>query len=185
MILASVYNLHEFGLVLGLIELLIGTTFIYLIFREKQKPSNSNGAAYVEASINDATTEPLPTSNKSKYSKGIPWCTFFTFTIIMGLVAFARLLSLCMRMEWRNDLGSKFPDSCGDWAESDGCTRISLYKDGCTRAKSIPDKYSIMYGYGVSAEEINHNISECVDRNLSGGKIIYPDDLSRSKNPSK
>ena len=73
---------------------------------------------------------------------------FVTLIVIIGLLGLVRLLALCMRTEWRSDLGDNFPDACGEWAKSNGCTRIEVENDQCTRPDKIVSENSIIFPAG-------------------------------------
>ena len=65
--------------------------------------------------------------------------------VIIGLLALIRLSSLLGQSGWRNDLGEAFPSACGDWAEAQGCTRVTLEEAGCTRPDKIEQENSIVF----------------------------------------
>ena len=111
------------------------------------------------------------------------WILFVIFVSFVGVLGSVRLISLSMRTSWRTDLGSTFPTACGSWAAGNGCTRVTLEKDGCTR----PDKISTENGLIVSStddELINGVIASCVD-DLSGAKLMSPDNFESSKKSSQ
>ena len=76
------------------------------------------------------------------------WVLFVTLTVLVGLLAIVRITALSIHSGWRSDLDSDggllFPQECGSWAESDGCTRIELSQDGCVRPKDITTDNSII-----------------------------------------
>ena len=73
------------------------------------------------------------------------WVIYICLTIFVGFLAIIRIIALTSRMSWRESVNGNFPTACGDWAEANGCTRISLYETGCTRPESIPTENSIVF----------------------------------------
>ena len=97
--------------------------------------------------------------------------------VVIGLMGFIRLFALCRRTHWRNDLDGQFPAACGSWAEKDGCTRIALEENECTRPKDIETQNSIIFNDLVSDSKFYDELEKCV-QNLSGARLMTPDDLS-------
>ena len=58
-----------------------------------------------------------------------------------------------------------FPNACSDWAV-DGCTRISLEKEGadggCLRPKDIPSEYDIIFDWHLEMANLYQIISQCM-----------------------
>jgi hypothetical protein len=46
-----------------------------------------------------------------------------------------------------------FPDSCGSWAEDDGCTRIVWDAKGCVRYETVDHNYNTVFN--VNAFKMN------------------------------
>ena len=108
----------------------------------------------------------------------ILWIVYICFIVLIGAMAFARLVSLLRRIRWRNDLDGKFPNSCGSWSEDSGCTRVTLESSGCTRAKDITSHNSLIFDVNVD-ELLNTQIKECVN-GIEGAKLMFPRDLDSS-----
>ena len=73
------------------------------------------------------------------------WMLYVTLVVTIWLLGFVRLVSLFMRIRWRNDLDGVFPSACGDWAIGDGCTRVTLRDAGCTRPGDIVSENSLVF----------------------------------------
>ena len=152
--LASCYNFHAFGCSMAVVGLIASVAFCCYVKKSSQNDDDRERDS-VETSVNDSQKyTPVPNveqlianSKKKKQSCFVTalWMLFVTLVIVVGLLGFTRLFALCRRMEWRNDLGDRYPTACGDWAESDGCTRIALPKDECTRSDKIPSENSIVF----------------------------------------
>mmetsp|Transcript_5865 Transcript_5865/g.7077 ORF Transcript_5865/g.7077 Transcript_5865/m.7077 type:complete len:204 (-) Transcript_5865:83-694(-) len=106
------------------------------------------------------------------------WVLFVTLTSIVGILAVIRIIALSMHSSWRSDLNGAFPEKCGSWAESDGCTRITLRQASCIRDKDISSENNIVINT-VNDKQLNRVIAGCVD-DLSGAKLNSPDDYSDS-----
>ena len=116
----------------------------------------------------------------------IVYCTIMLTVMAMAII---RILALSMRFRWREPYENEsfnFPTSCGTWTTIDGCTRVSIYDDGCEEEGQIPSiAQNVFYvkalededydGYWHKFERLNHNIDVCVGE-LEG--IRYMGDTS-------
>lgn len=53
-----------------------------------------------------------------------------------------------------------FPDSCGSWAEDDGCTRIVWDAKGCVRYETVDHNYNTVFN--VNAFKMNEQLKICL-----------------------
>ena len=112
--------------------------------------------------------------------KRILWIVYIVGISFIGFLFFVRLVSLCRRMEWRNDLDGKFPSDCGDWAKKCGCTRIALKSDECVRAGDITTENAIVFDVGANNDRmLNNRLAHCAKMHHSS-KLMSPRDLADS-----
>ena len=104
------------------------------------------------------------------------------FVVILGVICVTRIIGLCSRSSWRKGLDGEFPEACGPWALN-GCTRVVLPATGCTRAESITYQNTIVLDTNLDLS-LNKAIADCVPE-ISGAKLMYPDNLSSSKENSQ
>jgi hypothetical protein len=86
---------------------------------------------------------------------------YFISIILVTICAFARFSSLLSRYSYRENL-TTFPEACGSWSVENGCTRVSLFADQCTRPGDITtDGLSNIFNV-TEAIVVNDKINICV-----------------------
>ena len=108
----------------------------------------------------------------------ILWVIYICLTVFVAILGIVRIIALTDRMHWRDTVDGVFPQACGDWAEANGCTRITLEESGCTRPLEIPTENSIVFET-ADDEEFNNSIASCIN-DLTGAKVISPAGFSSS-----
>ena len=63
----------------------------------------------------------------------------------MLFITLARVLTLTLYKQWREDLQRRFPTECISHAANGGCTRVTLSEKDCTRALDIETENSIVF----------------------------------------
>ncbi len=108
----------------------------------------------------------------------ILWVLYICLTVFVLLLGAVRIIALTDHIHWRESVNGVFPTACGDWAEADGCTRITLEESGCTRPLEIPTENSIVFETADDVE-FNNSIASCIN-GLVGAKVISPAGFSSS-----
>ena len=171
LILSAVYNFHIFGFSLSVVGALCSAVYLYFILKDAREQSNLQEE--LVPSINGAGSK-----GKQRHKcHNFFWMLYVCLIIVIGLMGFIRLFALCRRTKWRDDLDGVFPATCGSWAADNGCTRIVLEKTECTRPKDIETQNSIIFNNLVSDSKFYDELEKCI-QDLSGAKIMSPDDLS-------
>jgi len=176
LILAGVYNFSFGGFGFSIIGIV--TSILYLWMNVKQKVEG-------ELAVSESTKRLMAGQMKhenaknTKLKRGL-WIVYIIGICFIGVLLFCRLVSLCRRYSWRNDLSNDMPEACGSWAEKSGCTRIGIHEADCTRPGNIPTKNNIIFKVGDGNNRlINNIIAKCVNSNHSS-RIMSPDNLSDS-----
>ena len=101
-ILASVYNFQFIGF--GLSILGIVTSGLYLWFNVKKEGAETNNMQISESTKVLMEQSMRMENKKDTKTRRILWILYVIAIIFLGVIAFARLVSLLRRIEWRNDL---------------------------------------------------------------------------------
>lgn len=85
----------------------------------------------------------------------------------------ARLCTMGSRVKYRHTLVQDltFPTECPDWTDKSGCTRISIYEQGCVDTGNLTN-YRNTFNL-TQPEALNSKIAECLGKSVPG-KIQYP-----------